>query len=106
VPFEVKSHVDVAEVEALIGVYPRAVRTSPFESVTAPVRVLNEETKTVGIAVDVNALEPSAVVVAVPPFDAGMTPVSENVVLPFVTLDVTLPDPRTFHDNPLQPFRD
>ena len=46
-----------------------------------------------------NAQEPSAVVVAVPPFAAGMTPVIERVVVllpPEVEIvDVIFPEPRT-----------
>ena len=45
-------------------------------------------------AVELKAFVPSAVVVAVPPFAAGMTPVSENVVEPFVIEVVTLPEPK------------
>ena len=45
-------------------------------------------------------------VVAVPPFALPMTPVSENVVLPFTTVEVTFPEPRTLQERPPHPLRD
>jgi hypothetical protein len=44
-------------------------------------------------AVELKAFEPRAVVVFVPPFAEGITPVKEKVVVAPATVEVTLPVP-------------
>jgi len=75
----------------------------PFQKVTpppAPEPESKEVLNTVLVPVMevplkyIRALVAGAVEVLVPPFAIGIAPVKENVVLPFVVVDVTLPEPR------------
>ena len=71
---------------------------------TLPATPLIEIDEVVMKAVELNAFDPRGVVVPVPPLPAGMMPVREKVVLPFVTVEVMLPDPKRLKARPVYPF--